>query len=258
MEKPGAYFVGEGERIATRGATFANVKLVAKKIGIIVPMSKEALNDSVIDVLNEIKGAIAEAFAVRFDNEALFGRTGVYENSVFGAAYETGNIFVRGSVTGQDLADDISDTMALVEASGYDVNGFITIRKIKNALRKLKDVDGNRIYVENLKTDAAVNELYTLPIEFVRNDVFEEDEAEIFVGDWNYAYYGILDDINYEVLKEATLQNYILNGQPVSLAEQDLIAIKATMRVGFLVVKESAFAVLEPPAPPEDNNNDGE
>ena len=246
LEKPGAYFVGEGERIVTGSATFANVKLVAKKLAIIVPLSKEALNDSVIDVMTEVKGAIAEAFATTFDREALFGRNEVYENSVFGAADETGNIFVRGSVAGQDLADDISDTMALVEASGYDVNGFITIRKIKNALRKLKDVDGNRIYVENLKTDGAVNELYGLPIEFVRNDIFEEDEAEIFVGDWNYAYYGILDDINYEVLKEATLQNYILNGQPLSLAEQDLIAIKATMRIGFLVVKDSAFAALKP------------
>src|SRR5690554_6864015 len=47
LNKPGAYFVGEGERITTQGATFANVKLVAKKLGIIVPMSKEALNDSV-------------------------------------------------------------------------------------------------------------------------------------------------------------------------------------------------------------------
>lgn len=245
LSKPGAYFIGEGERIATQGATFTNVKLVAKKIGIIVPMSKEALNDSVIDVMNELKGAIAEAFAVKFDNEALFGSANVYENSVFGTAYKTGNIFEKGSVEGQDLADDISDTMALVEDSGYDVNGFIANRKIKNALRKLKDADGNRIYVENLKVDGAVNELYGLPIEFAGNRVFDNLQADIFVGDWNYAYYGILDDINYEVLKEATLQEVTsIDGQPLSLAEQDMIAIKATMRVGFIVVKESAFAAL--------------
>ena len=244
LSKPGAYFVGEGERITTEGATFANVKLVAKKLGIIVPMSKEALNDSVIDVMNEVKGAIAEAFATRFDREALFGWLEIYQDSVYKAAYRAGNIFLRGS-TGQDLADDISDTMALVEDAGYDVNGFITSRKIKNALRKLKDADGNRIYVENLKTDGAINELYGLPVEFAGKDVIEE--TEIFVGDWNYAYYGILDDINYEVLKEATLQNVTsIDGKPLSLAEQDMIAIKATMRVGFLVVKDSAFAVLEP------------
>ncbi len=247
LEKPGAYFVEEGKRISTKGATFANVKLTAKKIGIIVPMSKEALNDSVIDVMSEVKGAIAEAFAARFDEEALFGFLDIYENSVYKAASRVGNIFVRGSVEGQDLADDISDTMALVEASGYDVNGFITHRKVKNALRKLKDTDGNRIYVENLKTDGAVNELYGLPIEFLGSNV-SVIATTIFVGDWNFAYYGILDDINYEVLKEATLQNVTdIDGQPLSLAEQDMIAIKATMRVGFLVVKDSAFAVLEPP-----------
>ena len=32
--------------------------------------------------------------------------------------------------------------------------------------------------------------------------------------------------------------------KPISLAEQDLVAIKATMRLGFLVVKDSAFAAL--------------
>jgi HK97 family phage major capsid protein len=247
LSKPGAYFIGEGERISVKSATFANVKLVAKKLGIIVPMSKEALNDSVIDVMNEVKGAIAEAFAVRFDNEVLFGSAGVYTNSVYSAAVEAGNLFTRGSVEGQDLADDISDTMALIEDAGYDVNGFIAKRNIKNALRKLKDKDGNRLYVENLKTDGAVNELYNLPIEFAGNDVFDNLQAEIFTGNWDYAYYGILNDIAYEVLKEATLQGVTgVDGQPLSLAEQDMIAIKATMRVGFLVVKDSAFAVLKP------------
>ena len=36
------------------------------------------------------------------------------------------------------------------------------------------------------------------------------------------------------------------DGKPISLAEQDLVAIKATMRLAFLVVKDEAFAVLKP------------
>lgn len=34
-------------------------------------------------------------------------------------------------------------------------------------------------------------------------------------------------------------------GKPLSLAEQDLVAIKATMRMGFLVIKDNAFAAFK-------------
>ena len=37
-------------------------------------------------------------------------------------------------------------------------------------------------------------------------------------------------------------------GKPLSLAEQDMVAIKATMRLGFLPVKDEAFAILTPKA----------
>ena len=41
--------------------------------------------------------------------------------------------------------------------------------------------------------------------------------------------------INYEILTEATLQGTLdSDGKPLSLAEQDMVAIKATMRLGFL------------------------
>ena len=43
----------------------------------------------------------------------------------------------------------------------------------------------------------------------------------------------------------ATLQGTLdEDGKPVSLAEQDMIAIKATMRIGYLVVKDDAFAAV--------------
>ena len=52
--------------------------------------------------------------------------------------------------------------------------------------------------------------------------------------------------INYEILTEATLQGTLdSDGKPLSLAEQDMVAIKATMRLGFLVVKDDAFAAFK-------------
>jgi len=38
------------------------------------------------------------------------------------------------------------------------------------------------------------------------------------------------------------------DGKPLSLAENDMVAIKATMRIGFLPIKDEAFALLTPKA----------
>ena len=68
-------------------------------------------------------------------------------------------------------------------------------------------------------------------------------------GAWNYAIVGVRDQIQYETLREATLQSVTMgDNKPLSLAENDMIAIKATMRLGFLPVKENAFAILTPKA----------
>lgn len=37
-------------------------------------------------------------------------------------------------------------------------------------------------------------------------------------------------------------------GKPLNLAERDMAAIKATFEVGFMVVKDEAFSVVQPKA----------
>ena len=82
---------------------------------------------------------------------------------------------------------------------------------------------------------------------FVRNGAWKDDQADLIAGEWKYSLVGIRDDIEYEILKEATLQNTLdEDGKPLSLAEQDMVAIKATMRIGYLCVKPEAFAALVP------------
>lgn len=125
------------------------------------------------------------------------------------------------------------------------MDGFAAGISFKNRLRKLRDNNGNQLYVPNV----AQNTLYSQPIEFVRNDAWDNDKALCVGGAWKYSIVGIRDQINYEVLKEATLQNVTMgDGKPLSLAENDMIALKATMRLGFLPVKEDAFAILTPKA----------
>lgn len=66
-EGAGAYWVGEGKRIQTSKAGWIYPELKAKKLAVIIPVTKEKLKDATIDVFNELKETIAEAFYKAID-----------------------------------------------------------------------------------------------------------------------------------------------------------------------------------------------
>lgn len=238
---PGAYWVGETERIQTSVAQWIFPELVAKKIGVIVPVSKEKLNDSTINVFATVQPYIAEAFYKAIDAACLFGTNSPFAKNIYEVAKAANAVIKEGTNTKLDL--DISDVMALVESAGHDANGFAAGYDLKNSLRKLRDGNGNQLYVAGVDEET----LYSQPIEFSRNGAWDKTKARAIAADWKYSVVGIRDQIQYEVLKEATLQSVTMgDDKPLSLAENDMVAIKATMRIGFLPVKENAFAVLAP------------
>lgn len=241
----GAYWVGETERIKTSVATWIFPEMQAKKLAVIIPTTKEKLKDTTIDVFGEMKPAIAEAFYKAIDAACLFGTNSPFAKNILGVATDAENMIEVETNGANKLDLDISDTMALIEDAGLDVNGFAAHYGLKNSLRKLRDGNGNLLFVPGV----GQNELYSNPIEFVRNGGFDRKKAETIAGNWDYSLVGIRDNIEYEILTEATLQSVTMgDGKPLSLAENDMIAIKATMRLGFLPIKDEAFAVLTPKA----------
>ena len=209
----------------------------------IIPCSKEKLKDTTIDVFNTVRPYIAEAFYKAIDAACLFGTNSPFAKNIYGVANAAGRVIVEGTNAKLDL--DVSDVMALVEAEGMDVNGFVAGYDLKNSLRKLRDGNGNQLYVDGVDQKL----LYSQPIEFSRNGAWDKTKARAIAADWKYAIVGIRDQIQYETLTEATLQSVTMaDGKPLSLAENDMVAIKATMRLGFLPVKDNAFAVLTPKA----------
>lgn len=241
----GAYWVGEGERIKTSGATWIYPKLTAKKLAVIIPVTKEKLEDTTINVFSELKESISEAFYKTIDSACIFGTNSPFETSLFGKISASGN-----TIPATEKIDiDVSDLMSNVEENGFDVNGFTATIGLKGTLRKLRDNNGASLFIEGTNQ----KEFYSQPIEFVRNGAWDKEKAIIIGGEWKYSLFGLKQGIEFEILKEATLQNTLdSDGKPISLAEQDMVAIKATMRVGYLCVKENAFAAVIPSPAPDD------
>ena len=204
-------------------------------------MTKEKINDTTIDVFGNLRPYIAEAFYEAIDSACLFGTNSPFATSIYGAVSTSGQAVTIGTNAKVDL--DISDVMAAVERAGFDVDGFVAGLDFKNQLRKLRDADGNQLYVEGV----GQKQLYSLPIEFNRANSWDSTKALTIAGEWKYSVVGIRDELQYEVLRESTLHNITMaDGKPMSLAENDLIALKITMRLGFTVVQPNAFAILAP------------
>lgn len=240
---PGAYWVGEGERIQTSKAGWIYPELKAKKLAVIVPVTKEKLNDTTIDVFEELKEPIAEAFYKAFDAAAIFGTDTPFAKNIMNSIETAGTKVELGTNGTGKLDLDVSDAMATVEDAGYDINGFVAKNGIKNSLRKLRDANGNQLFVDGVNG----KEFYSQPIEFSRNGAWDKSKAEIIGADWDKSLVGIREGIEYEILKEATLQGTLdADGKPLSLAEQDMIAVKATMRIAYLPIKDDAFCAVVP------------
>lgn len=241
---PSAYWVGEGKRIKTSAASFIKVDMKAHKIAVIIPCTKEKLNDTTVDVFNEMKDPIADAIQQKFDAAGMFGIDSPFKHNLFDNAVKNEMFIVDGTNDSLDL--DVSDVMGLVEEEGFEVNGFVAHTGVKNRLRKLRDQNGNQLYVQGTGANNGVSEFYNVPITFSKSkEAFDRTKAQMFAGDWDKSLVGVYQDLEYQVLQEATLQDTIwTDGKPLSLAEQDMIALKVTARLAYLPVSEKAFAIL--------------
>lgn len=246
---PGAYWVDEGERIQTSKATWVDAKMEAKKLGVIIPVSKEFLNYTVGDFFEQMKPAIAEAFYTKFDQAALFGNESPYAAgvSVFENITASGNKVAKG--TNETLYQDINDLLALVEDGDNDPNGLTTTKRFRKDLRGSLDANGLPIF--NDARDGETAQALGLPIGYASGKSWDYDKAELITGDWDFARYGILQGIEYSISEDATLTTIVdENGDPINLFERDLFALRATMHIGFMTLKEDAFAALEPATEP--------
>ncbi|MFA1821163.1 phage major capsid protein [Virgibacillus oceani] len=242
---PGAYWVGEAEKIQTSKATWLEAEMEAKKLGVILPVSKEFLAYSVSGFFNSIRPAITEAFYTKFDQAALFGNSSPYASgvSVWEKIQSSGNTIEHGSTA--NLYSDLNGLMALVEDGDNDPNGFTTTRRFRKDLRGA--VDEQNMPIFNEARQGATADALGLPIGYTDGKSWDYEKAKMLTGDWQYARYGILQGIEYAVSEDATLSTITgADGEPVSLFERDMFALRATMHVGFMTLKDDAFAALTP------------
>ena len=232
---PGAYWVGEGEKIRTSKAQWMHAKMVAKKLAVIVPCSREFLNYKMSDFFEKMKTKIAEAFYKKFDEAAILNIENPFPQSVDEAAIAAGNL-ISGGIT----YDNILAMEDALTDEDYDANAFISTKSNRSTLRKVHKIE-NGVVIEYRYERAAIT------IDgYPETDLKSIKKGNLYAGDFDYMYYGIPFGMSYKIDESAQLSTLTNeDGTPVNLFEQELAALRVTMDVAFMIVKDEAFVKLE-------------
>lgn len=222
---PIAYFVDEtvdnGRKNLTKMA-WANKYINAAEIAVIVPIKENDLADADIDIWAQVRPRLVEAFGRKIDDAILNGvgkptdwRKGLIPSIVDAGANitETGHLY-----------SDINDVMTKVEESGYNVTGLVGGVGLKGKFRMMTDTTG-----QPLNT----TEIGSLNRTFLDNGTWDKTKATLIAGDFTQAVYAIRNDITYKVLTEAVIQDPSTGEILYNLAQDDMVALRVTMRLGW-------------------------
>ena len=221
---PLAYW--QGSDTASKKTTklaWDNKYINAEELAVIVPIAENVLEDADYDIWAEVKPRIVEAFAKKID-QAIF--TGVDKPTGFRADLLTSVLNAGAMITPSTdtLYASINKAMVKVEESGYNVTGVLGGMDLKGKFRMMLDTVGQPI---------RGTEIDSLNKAYIDNGAWDKNLAQLIVGDFSQAVYSIRQDITYKVLDQAVIQDPATGDIVYNLAQQDMVALRITMRLGW-------------------------
>lgn len=255
---PIAYFVnGDSGQKKTTKMAWDKKFIIAEEIAVIVPIPEAVLDDSEYDIWAETKPRIIEAFGKKIDGAVLFGddKPASWRADVVTTANTAKSVVTLGA--GDNLYDKImgeEGSIALIENSGYFVNGHMADISMRAKLRGLKNTNGDPLF----KSDMQSGTTYSLdgsPMNFPNNGSFDKSKALMISGDFSQLVYSIRQDITFKLFTEGVVQN--TDGSiAYNLMQNDMVALRAVMRLGWEIpnpinsiqkdkTKRCPFAVLK-------------
>lgn len=230
---PTAFFVsGDTGLKQTTEIGWDNKYLNVEELAALVPIPEAVLGDAGFDVWGSIRPLLEGAIARALDAAILFGtnKPASWPDAIVPAAVAAGHTVARGTASAANggLAEDVNQLMALVEADGFDVNGFVTDRPFRGRLRSVRATDGQKLM------DVSANELEGVPVSYAAPGLWPTglSAAELVAGDWGQAILGTRQDITYKVLDQAVIQDGT-GAIQFNLAQQDMVALRVVARFAY-------------------------
>lgn len=230
---PVSYWVnGDTGFKQTSRQAWDNVYLTAAELAVIVPIPEAVLDDASFDIMGSVRPRVNEAMGMRVDSAILFGegRPLEWQNDIVTIARQAGNN-VTGSI-GYDTLLGEDGVISKVEQAGYTVDGVIASMRAKGAMRSIKDDVNRPLFISDMQ-GATRYGLDGAPMYFPENGAFNPDIAQMIVGNWKQLVYSIRQDVTVKILDQGVIQDPETKDIVYNLAQQDMIALRVVMRLGW-------------------------
>ena len=231
---PMAYWVdGDTGFKQTSAMSWEKKKLYAEELAVIIPIPEAVLDDSNYDIWGEVRPRIVEAMGRKIDEAVLFGtgKPSTWRDSIVKTATDAGNVVTETDKPFLDIMGS-DGVIAKAEESGYMPTGVMSAVKMRAKLRGLTDDAGRPIFLSGMQGSAQYM-LDGMEMTFPMNGAWHDDEALMIVGDFHQLVYSIRQDVTYKILTEAAIVDPNTKGILYSLAQQDMVALRAVMRLGW-------------------------
>lgn len=257
---PLAYWVsGDTGRKKTSKQEWDKVYLTAAELAVIVPIPEAVLDDTSYDIMGEVTPRVVEAVGQKVDSAVIFGvdRPTDWQADIITLARQAGNNVANDADLYNILLAE-GGVFNKVEEYGYIVSGAIAAPTFKAKLRGVRDDVGQPIFKSDMQ-GATQYSLDGAPLYFSDNGAFDTSIAQLVAGSFGKAVYAIRQDIQTKILDQAVIQDPDTGEIVYNLAQQDMIALRVTFRMGWAMPNPATrmdtnrvkcpFAYLEPATP---------
>ena len=231
---PMAYWVnGDMGFKQTSSQAWDKKKLYAEELAVIIPIPEAVLADSNYDIWSEVRPRIVEAMGQRIDAAILFGygAPATWRDSILDTCTAAGTVVTESADTFADIMGP-DGLIAKVEDNGYLPTRILSAVGMRAKLRNLTDQVGHPLFLQSMQ-DAAQYDLAGIHLDFPMNGAWDPEAALMITGDFSQLVYSIRQDVTFKILTEATIIDPTSREVIYSLAQQDMVALRAVMRLGW-------------------------
>ena len=245
--RPTANWTAEGTKKHTTEAGLGLVKMKPEKLTAIAVASQEVIRANPGGYSETLQALLAEAFARAFDL-AVFHNKGGDGNGT--SPFETTlaattKTLTLGATAGANTYDDIVKAMSLnlQGTPKKKVTGFAFDTGFEIDLLNTKDTTGKPLFAEAAYTGTvpALRSGSVLGRATYMHENVGDGKTVGFAGDWSKCAWGTVGGIAMDISTEATAT---INGELVSLYENNLVAVRAEAEYGFPVAAKDAFVKI--------------
>ena len=213
--------------------TYGQVRLVAKKYMVLIPVTNELIQDAGPRVEADIRRQIAKHMGLELDNVALFGGGGKQPLGLLKipGVTKAGNAVAIGSLS----FDHSKAIKKKVRTKNAKFTGWITDPEIWETYNGLKDAATGRPLLNGGWADGNVNRLHGYDVRettMARKDAGATDTGYLFGGNWNDMIIGVRKNITFSMSEHVDFK-------------RDRVWIKAVFRVDVVIGHPESFSYQE-------------